>query len=68
MKDTKARFPIIGERGLLHVASSDAHYLTDILERGFEIELDDEPYSSDRVRNALIDHLLGKGKGGVPCG
>lgn len=62
-EDTVARFPIIGERGLVHVASSDAHYLTDIAEGGFEIELDDEPYSSDRVRNALIDHLLGKGKG-----
>lgn len=62
--DAMTRFPIIGERGLVHVASSDAHYLTDIAENGFEIELDDEPYSSDRVRNALIDHLLGKGKGG----
>ena len=68
LKDTKLRFPIIGERGLVHVASSDAHYLTDISEQGFEIELDDEPYSSDRVRNALIDHLLGKGKGGDPYG
>ena len=58
------RFPIIRERGLVHVASSDAHYLTDISENGFGIELCDEPYSSDRVRNALIDHLLGKEKGG----
>lgn len=63
-----SRFPIITERGLVHVASSDAHYLTDISERGFEIELDDEPYSSDRVRNALIDYLLGKGKDGAHGG
>ncbi len=56
-----ASFPIIKERGLVHVASSDAHYLTDISEEGFEIELQDEPYSSEKVRNALIDYLLGKG-------
>ncbi len=61
LEDSLRRFPIISERGLVHVASSDAHYLTDISEKGFEIELDDEPYSSDRVRNALIDYLLGKG-------
>lgn len=61
LDDSVARFPIIKERGLVHVASSDAHYLTDISEEGFEVELDDEPYSSERVRNALIDYLLGKG-------
>lgn len=55
-----SRFQIISRRNLVHVASSDAHYLTDISETGFPIELADEPYSSDRVRNALIDHLLGK--------
>ena len=68
LEECLSRFPIITERGLVHVASSDAHYLTDISEVGFEIELDDEPYSSDRVRNALIDYLLGKGKGGVDSG
>lgn len=64
LESSVSRFPIITERGLVHVASSDAHYLTDISETGFPIELDDEPYSSDNVRNALIDYLLGKGKGG----
>lgn len=64
LDEALARFPIITERGLVHVASSDAHYLTDISENGFEIELDDEPYSSSGVRNALIDYLLGKGKEG----
>ena len=49
---------------MVHVASSDAHYLTDISEEGFSIDLQDEPYSSDRVRNNLIDYLLGKEKGG----
>ncbi len=61
LEDSLRRFPIIGERGLVHVESSDAHYLTDISEEGFEIELHDEPYSSDKVRNALIDYLLGGG-------
>ena len=63
-----ARFPIISERGLVHVASSDAHYLTDISEKGFAIELDDEPYSSETVRNRLIDHLLNITKGGKKDG
>ncbi len=61
LENSLVRFPIISERGLVHVASSDAHYLTDISEEGFEIELFDEPYSSDKVRDALIDYLLGKG-------
>jgi hypothetical protein len=55
------KHPILKERGLIHVASSDAHYLTDISETGFAIDIEDEPYSSDLVRNHLIDHLLGKG-------
>ncbi len=59
-----SRFPILNERRLVHVASSDAHYLTDIAEPGFEVELNDEPYSSERVRNRLIDHLLGITKDG----
>ena len=45
---------------MTYVASSDAHYLTDIAEEGFAVEIDDEPYSSQRVRDALIDYLLGK--------
>lgn len=59
-----SRFPILKERELVHVAASDAHYLTDISEEGFAVELDDEPYSSDIVRNNLIDYLLGIKKGG----
>ncbi len=61
LDDSLERFPIIKERGLIHVASSDAHNLADISEDGFEVELPDEPYSSYKVRNALIDYLLGKG-------
>ncbi|MBR4296440.1 MAG: PHP domain-containing protein [Clostridia bacterium] len=54
------KFPVLSQRKLVHVVSSDAHYLTDISEEGFTIEIDDEPYSSDAVRNYLIDYLLGK--------
>ena len=53
-------YPVLRERELTCVASSDAHYLTDIAEEGFAIEIDDEPYSSQRVRDKLIDYLLGK--------
>ena len=61
LADCLEKHPILKDRGLIHVASSDAHYLTDISEEGFEIELEDEPYSSAKVRGALIDHLLGCG-------
>ena len=62
------KFSVLSERKLVWVASSDAHYLTDISEKGFAIDLDDEPYSSDRVRNELIDYLLGKKKEGEKNG
>ena len=52
------RFSVLNERKLVHVASSDAHYLTDISEEGFVIDIDDEPYSSNLVRNKVIDYLL----------
>ena len=57
----REKFPILSERGLVHIASSDAHYLTDISDGGFGIEIDDEEYSSNLVRNRLIDYLLGRG-------
>ena len=53
------RFPIIKERNLSYVASSDAHYLTDISEDGFEVELDASDSSED-ITNRLIDYLLKK--------
>ena len=56
-------YPVLRERGLPYIASSDAHYLTDIAEEGFAVELDDEPYSSQLVRDRLIDYLLGKTRG-----
>lgn len=45
----------LSERRML--CSSDAHHLWDIREAANSIELDDEPYSSQRVREALIQLL-----------
>ena len=56
----REKYPVIQK--LARAVSSDAHYLWDISEAGFSVELDDETYSSSKVRNALIDYLLGKGE------
>lgn len=45
-------------RGKRFLHSSDAHHLWDISEGGHTVLLDDEPYSGQRVRDALIDLLL----------
>ena len=42
------------------IISSDAHYLTDMRDNEFYFELDDEPYSSAKVRNELFRRLRGK--------
>ncbi len=59
-EEYRSRYPILN--GLARAVSSDAHYLWDIAEKNFYLDLDDEPYSSSKVRNALIDYLLGKGE------
>ena len=59
-------YPLLS--GLRRTVSSDAHYLWNIAEASFSIPLDDEPYSSDLVRNRLIDYLLGKTEGEEPHG
>lgn len=64
LEDCLARFSVLEARKLTHVVSSDAHYLTDISEKGFAVEIEDEPYSSDTVRNRLIDFLLGLNEAG----
>ena len=51
------KFPIL--KNLVHTVSSDAHRLCDIQEASFSLEISDEPYSSDLVRNKLIDYLSG---------
>ncbi|MBE6590248.1 MAG: PHP domain-containing protein [Ruminococcaceae bacterium] len=42
------------------VISSDAHYLWDIRDKKHYFELDDEPYSSDRVRREMFRMLKGE--------
>ena len=39
------------------IISSDAHYLTDIRDKEFYVELEDEPYSSSYVRSRLFEYL-----------
>ncbi len=43
-----------------HLVSSDAHYLWDMRDKQFYVELDDEPYSGDKVRAELFRLLRGK--------
>ena len=53
--EEEGKNPII--KNLKCVVSSDAHYLWDMSEAENYFLLDDEPYSSSRVRNKLIDML-----------
>ena len=52
------KFPVL--KSMPCVKSSDAHYLWDISEADNYFELCDEPYSSQLVRDKLIDLLEGK--------
>ncbi len=49
------RYPILGDMRIL--CGSDAHYLWDIRDACAYFDLDDEPYSGDRVRHELFRHL-----------
>ncbi len=51
-----AKYPALADKRLL--VSSDAHYLWDIRDKSAFLEIDDEPYSSDRVRRQIF-RLLG---------
>lgn len=44
-------------KNVTFVTGSDAHYLWDIRERYCSMELEDEPYSSERVRKNLFEKL-----------
>lgn len=56
--EEEEKFPVL--KTLTCVKSSDAHYLWDISEAQNYFDIDDEPYSSQRVRDRLIDLLEGK--------
>lgn len=48
-----------GLDGVRFVVGSDAHFLWDVRDKRWSIELEDEPYSSALVRQRLIDALRG---------
>lgn len=54
----RARCPQLAGRSIL--VSSDAHYLWDIRDKDRYLELEDEPYSGDYVRQQLIRLLRGE--------
>lgn len=56
--DYKEKYPALKTRRPL--VSSDAHYLWDIRDKEYYLEIDDEPYSGDRVRGELFKILRGK--------
>lgn len=51
-------FPHIKE--MARIIDSDAHNLWSLSEAVYALELDDEPYSSDRVRQSLFRYLRGE--------
>ncbi len=51
-------YPILGDMTL--ICGSDAHYLWDIRDAEAYFDLEDEPYSGDRVRHELFLHLKGE--------
>ena len=52
------RYPLVSEKTLL--VGSDAHYLWDIRDKAAYFEVDDEPYSSDKVRKEIFRFLRGE--------
>lgn len=58
ISDYIEKYPALKTRRPL--VSSDAHYLWDIRDKEFYLELDDEPYSGDKVRKELFKLLRGK--------
>ncbi|MBR3595837.1 MAG: PHP domain-containing protein [Clostridia bacterium] len=52
------KYPALNTR--LPLVSSDAHYLWDIRDKKYYLELDDEPYSGDLVRKELFRVLRGE--------
>ena len=58
LDDYTQKFTHLKDKRML--VGSDAHYLWDIRDAKNYIELDDEPYSSDLVRNRLFQYLRRK--------
>lgn len=60
LTEYKKRYPLVSEKQLL--VSSDAHFLWDIRDKDAFFEIDDEPYSSNKVRNEIFRLLRGEYK------
>ncbi len=58
IEEYSERFPELKTRRPL--VSSDAHFLWDMRDKEYYLELDDEPYSGDNVRRELFRLLRGK--------
>ncbi|MBQ9131295.1 MAG: PHP domain-containing protein [Clostridia bacterium] len=56
-EEYRKKYPVLSKKRIL--VSSDAHYLWDIRDKTCYLELADEPYSSDLVRNRLFALLKG---------
>lgn len=57
-EEYREKYPPLKTRRIL--VSSDAHYLWDIRDKEQWIEIDDEPYSGDKVRKELFKILKGE--------
>lgn len=55
IEEYKEKYPIIKSK--LITIGSDAHFLWDIRDKSAYFELDDEPFSSDKVRQSLFEIL-----------
>lgn len=56
----RERYPVLQK--ILPLVSSDAHYLWDIRDKSAYFEIDDEPYSGDRIRHEIFKILRRKEK------
>ncbi len=56
--DYRENYTVLRDKQLL--CGSDAHYLWDIRDANAYFDLEDEPYSGDRVRHELFRHLKGE--------
>ena len=57
LDDFKTKHPSLND--MMVITCSDAHYLWDIRDKSAYFELEDEPYSSDYIRQRLFEKLRG---------
>lgn len=59
LEDTVNKHSVLRRNKLVHVVSSDAHTLSDISEKRFAFEMDDDLTSPSEIRNRILDYLSG---------